>query len=194
MQIIAENDRGYIGLDGNEFIVGSKIADPPKVRLTSPTNEFGGGGGVLSANISRREGVACDGHQQVEIGFVRFEQSEAVRGEPGNPRGEFNVLLNVGGEDDAAMQRGLAYEADRVTQINPALQASFASLMGSAAGGSSSRLVSPNGQWWLQIQDDGNFVVYDASDPAAPTPVFDLWWMMGALAGLGIVYPTAAGS
>lgn len=193
MQIIAENDRGYIGLDGNEFIVGSKIVDPPKVRLTSPANESGGGGGVLSANISRREGVACDGHQQVEIGFLRFEQSEAVRGDPGNPRGEYNVLLNVGGEDDAAMQRGLAYEADRVTQINPALAASLSSAMG-GAGGSPSRFVSPNGRWWMQMQDDGNFVIYDAGDPSQPKAVFDLWWLMQALADLGKVYPAAAGT
>jgi len=39
MQMIAENDRGYVGLDGNELIVGSKVFDPPKVRITSPTNE-----------------------------------------------------------------------------------------------------------------------------------------------------------
>jgi len=92
MQMIAENDRGYVALDGNELIVGSKMVDPPKVRMTSPTDQFGGGGGVLSANISRHAGIAVDGHQQIEIGFLRFEQSEAVRGQPGNPRGEYNVL------------------------------------------------------------------------------------------------------
>lgn len=194
MQMIAENDRGYVGLDGNELIVGSKVFDPPKVRVTSPTNEFGGGGGVLSANISRRAGVACDGHQQVEIGFVRFEQSQAVRGEPGNPRAEYNVLLNAGSEDDAAMQRGIAFEADRVTQINPGLAASLASMMGGAGGGAPSRFVSPNGHWWMQMQDDGNFVIYDATNPSRPKAVFDLWWLMQALAELRKVYPAEAGT
>jgi hypothetical protein len=194
MEIIAENEKGYVGLDGNELIVGSKVMDPPKVRMTCPTDEHGGGGGVLSANISRHAGIACDGHQQVEIGFLRFEQSEAVRGQPGNPRGEYNVLLNVGGEDDAAMQRGLSFEADRITQINPALLASLGSLLGASGAGSPSRLASPNGQWWMQMQDDGNFVVYDATDPSRPTPVFDLWWLMQSLAALGFVYPTSVGT
>ena len=192
MQMIAENDRGYVALDGNELIVGSKMVDPPKVRMTSPTDQFGGGGGVLSANISRHAGIAVDGHQQIEIGFLRFEQSEAVRGQPGNPRGEYNVLLNIGGEDDAAMQRGLSFEADRLTQINPALAASMASAMGGTPGGAASRLVSPNGQWWLQMQDDGNLVIYDATDPSQPKPVFDLWWLMLSMAEMGKVYPGAA--
>ena len=194
MQMIAENDKGYVALDGNELIVGSKIVDPPKVRVTSPTDERGGGGGVFSANISRRAGVPCDGHQQVEIGFLRFEQSEAVRGQPMNPRAEYNVLLNVGGEDDAAMQRGLAFEADRITQINPALLSSLASRMGSTTGDAPSRFVSPNGRWWLQMQDDGNFVIYDAADPSKPKATFDLWWLMQALAELGKAYPGAAGT
>jgi len=194
MQIIAENDRGYVALDGNELIVGSKILDPPKLRVTSPCDTSGGGGGILSANISRRAGVVCEGHEQVEMGFLRIEQSAAVRGQPGNPRGEYNILLNVGGEDDAAMQHGLGFEADRITTMNPALLASLASLLGAAGGAASSRLVSPNGQWWMQMQDDGNFVVYDASDPSAPKPVFDLWWMMQSLAELGKLYPAAAGA
>lgn len=79
MQIIAENERGYVALDGNELIVGSKIVDPPKVRVTSPCDQTGGGGG-------------------------------------------------------------------------------------------------------------------DATNPSAPKPVFDLWWMMQSLAALGKVYPASAGT
>jgi hypothetical protein len=90
------------------------------------------------------------------------------------------------------MQRGLAFEADRLTQINPALAASMASVMGGTSGSAASRLVSPNGQWWLQMQDDGNLVIYDATDPSQPKPVFDLWWMMLSMAELGKVYPGAA--
>jgi hypothetical protein len=179
MDILSENDRGYLGFDGNELVVGSKIDDPPKVRLTSPTTEHGGGGGVLSANISRHAGVVCDGHQQIEIGFIRFEQSEAVRGDPSNPRGEYNLLLNVGGEDDSAMQRGLALEADRVTKMNPALGGLFGN-----SGNPPSRFVSPNGRYWLQMQDDGNFVIYDVSNPTKPKAIFDLWSLQATLAAL----------
>jgi hypothetical protein len=68
----------------------------------------------------------------------------------------------------------------------------MASAMGGASGGAPSRIVSPNGQWWLQMQDDGNLVIYDATDPSQPKPVFDLWWLMLSLADLGKVYPTGA--
>ena len=96
------------------------------------------------------------------------------------------MLLNAGGEDDAAMQRGLAMEQDRVTKINPGL---VGLLGGPGGGGAPSRFVSPNGRWWLQIQDDGNYVIYDAIDPQHPKAVFDLWWLMAALASLGKHYP-----
>jgi hypothetical protein len=102
-------------------------------------------------------GDARDGQHQTEIGFLRIGQSEAVRGELGNPRGEYNILLNVGGVDDASMQPGLGFECDRITKMNPALLASLASLLATAGGVPSSRLVSPNGQWWAQVQDDENF-------------------------------------
>lgn len=179
MHILSENERGFVGLDGNELIIGSKVYDPPKLRVTAPVNADGGGGGVFSANISREAGVVCDGHQQIEIGFIRFEQSESVRGDPLNARGEYNLLLNVGGTDDAAMQRGLAIEADRVTKMNPGLQ--------TALGGSGdlSRLVSPNGRYWFQVQDDGNLVFYDAIDPTHPKAIFDLWSLQDTLAALG---------
>lgn len=62
--IIAENDIGFLLFDGNELTVGSKIGDPPKLRLTSPINSDGGGGGCVSYNASRQAGVVCDGHQR----------------------------------------------------------------------------------------------------------------------------------
>ena len=46
----------------------------------------------------------------------------------------------------------------------------------------------------MQMQDDGNFVIYDAADPSQPKAVFDLWWLMQALAELGKVYPASAGT
>ena len=42
------------------------------------------------------------------------------------------------------------------------------------------------------MQDDGNFVIYDATNPSQPKAVFDLFWLMQSLAELGKVYPGAA--
>lgn len=186
MEILAENEVGFVGLDGNELIVGSKIDDPPKLRLTAPMTDHGGGGGVVSFSRSRRAGVVVDGHEQDEMGFVRIEQSESVRGDPNNLRSEFNILLHTGDSGDD-VHRGIALETDCITKINPGLAADFG--IGSGDGASSSRFESPNGRYWVQMQNDGNFVIYDALDPAHPKVLFDLWWLLATLAALGHPYP-----
>lgn len=57
-------------------------------------------------------------------------------------------------------------------------------------GTGSSRVVSPNGKYWFQpAQDDGNLVLYNATDPNNPKPVFDLFWLKAAMAALGHPYP-----
>lgn len=182
MHILSENDRGYLAFEGNELTVGSKIPDVPKVRVTAPASPDGAAGGAFSANISRQADMVCDGHQQIEIGFIQIKQAESVRGDLFNPRGEYGLLLNVGGEDDAAMQRGLALEADRILTVNPGLLALF------GGGEAPSRFVSPNGRYWLQMQDDGQLVIYDSSNPQHPKATFDLWWLLSALAQLGHPY------
>lgn len=185
-----ETPTGFALFDGNEFSIGSKEDDPSKVRVTAPTTAHGGGGGVYSFSRSREAGVPQTGHQQEEMGFIRVEQSEAVRGDPTNNRAELNIFLNRGGTEDEDMVRAIAIECDRVTQINPDLLSSFQQLLNTGGpSGWPSRMASPNNRYWLQLQDDGNFVIYDALDPAHVKPTFDLWWLMATLQALGHTYP-----
>lgn len=180
--IIAENDRGFLVFDGNELTVGSKIGDPPKVRLTSPINADGGGGGVISYNASRQAGVVCDGHQQTEMAMDRVEQAEDVRGQLGNFKAERNFMVSDASGDGAdGMHKPLAFTCDAVTHDTLGLAG--------GGGGNPSRMADPNNRYWLQLQTDGQYVIYDAEDPGHPKAIFDLWWLMSALASLGHPYP-----
>lgn len=157
MQIIAESDIGYIGFEGNELTIGSKIDDPAKVRLTAPMTEHGGAGGVVSFNKSRQPGIVCDGHQQEEMAMLRVEQAEDVRGQVGNLKAEFNFLVNTGESgNDSAMVKPLAFVWNMVTR----------SLL-SVFGGESrtDTMWAPNGLSFTQQQNDGNFVTYRTSVP-----------------------------
>lgn len=160
MQILAENDLGYVGLDGNELIVGSKIDDPPKVRLTAPLYLTGGGGGVISFNISRYTGVVCDGHAQDEIAMIRVEQSEDVRGDLGNHKAEFNLMLADGsGIGDVVKPFACVWNA--VTRLLPEFAGAVrAAMLGgvvnapvSAPSTFPNKLVSPDGRVELDIQN-----------------------------------------
>lgn len=188
--VIVNTDIGFIGHEGNETTVGSKVDDPAKVRLTVPMTTHGGGGGVISFNYSRTWGQVQFGGNQVEMAMLRVEQAESVRGQVGNPKAEFNFLCNTGGQSDAAMAKCLSFTYDGITAISPGIANSLRGIVG-GSGGSSSRMTSPNGQFWLQLQDDGNYVIYDVHDAAnpTPTPVFDLWWLLATLSGMGHAYP-----
>jgi hypothetical protein len=59
MDIIKETDIGFLGFEGNELTVGSKIDDPPKVRVTSPITTHGGGGGVISFQQPPEDWRSC---------------------------------------------------------------------------------------------------------------------------------------
>lgn len=196
MAVTQNSDIGWESFEGNESTTGAKNFDPAKQRIATPISPTdGGGGGVVSFNRARHPGMVNEGGQQDEMGFIRVEQSESVRGQEGNLRSELNVFLNDGsGAGDAAMVRAVAIECDRVTKINPGLLVSLQQLIGASGGGSSSsRFTSPNGRWWLQIQDDGNYVIYDAAAPQHPKAIFDLWWLLSALASLGHPYPAQKG-
>jgi hypothetical protein len=163
--ILAENDIGFLVFDGNELTVGSKIGDPPKVRLTSPIMPDGGGGGVVSYNASRQAGVVCDGHQQTEMAMDRVEQAEDVRGQQGNFTAERNFLVSDASGDGAdGMHKPFAFTCDTVTHDTLGLS-------GSASGSAPVpfKLVSADGRYEMTIQGDGNFVTYDlhASPPKA---------------------------
>jgi hypothetical protein len=102
MKILEENDRGWVALDGNELVVGSKVDDPPKLRLTQPLTKNGGGGGAISYCFHKIFGRAVSGTETVEMGMLRMEQASDVRGQDNNPKAEMNFLLNDGsGNADA---------------------------------------------------------------------------------------------
>lgn len=189
----SSTDYGFRGFEGNEETVGSKVDDPSKVRITSPITEHGGGGGVVSFNWHKAMGQVVFGGGQTELAMLRVEQSEDVRGSM-IPRAEFNFLCNDGGDQDANMQKCLAFTWYGITRISPYIARDIRAIAAGAAFATEapSRMASPDGRYWLQLQDDGNYVIYDVHDPASPTPkpIFDLWWLMFTLAQkLGVTYP-----
>ena len=187
-QTTTETPVGFVGFEGNEQTIGSKIDDPAKVRITVPISEHGGGGGVVSFDASRVWGTVQFGGNQTEMAMLRVEQAADVRGQINNPKAEFNFLCNDGsGTGDTAMQKCLSFTYTGITNISPGIAASFRALVG--GGTTPSRIASPNNMYWLQLQSDGNYVIYDVANPNTPTPVFDLWWLMSTLASLGHPYP-----
>lgn len=158
--IIAENDIGYLVFDGNELTIGSKVDDPPKLRLTCPNTEHGGGGGVISFNFSRQAGVVCDGHAQNEISMIRAEQAEDVRGDVGNTKAELNFMVDDGrnnGQD--SMRKPLAFTCDGYTHDTLGDRPIIEPL--EPVNVHPSAMWSPRGRFVTQQQDDGNFVTYD---------------------------------
>jgi len=172
MQILAENEYGWIAFEGNELTIGSKVGDPPKLRLTSPINADGGGGGVISFNFSRQAGVVCDGHQQDEVAMIRVEQAEDVRGQLGNRKAEMGLMLADGsGIGDVVKPFACVYNA--ITRILPAFRDALRVMLGIEAPVNPeattiqafsypNKLVSPDGRVELDIQsvDALNMTLY----------------------------------
>lgn len=176
MSVLHDTPIGWVSLEGNELTIGSKIDDPPKIRLAAPCTPHGGGGGVVSFNVARNMGQVCEGSQQVEIGYLRVEQSDSVRGQEGNPRGEMNFFLSDGSsEADAAMVRAFAVECDRITKMHPGLRESLRRWLlepddvipASAETRPPFRMLSADGNIELILQnaDAINFVIYDLRRP-----------------------------
>lgn len=166
MQILAETDTGWIGFEGNELTIGSKVDDPPKLRLTAPCTDHGGGGGVVSFNFSRNAGI-CDGHNQTEVGMIRVEQAEDVRGNSGNTKAELSFMLGDGsGIGD--VQKPFAFVWNAITRF----------LIG-VLGGPSDTIWAPSGLYFTQQQADGNFVSYQVDRPfdksATPVALWSAW-------------------
>lgn len=159
-QILFEDERGYLLMDGNELTIGSKIDDPPKIRLTSPGTEHGGAGGVVSFNLSRNTGTICDGHQQTEMAMIRVEQASDVRGQASNPKAEINFLLNDGGTADSNMQKPFAFIWNAITTLKLAL-----------GFGAAQQDFLQAGPYRFYLQGDRNLVLYDTST----TPWTAVW-------------------
>ena len=152
--VLHDDDRGYLLVEGNEFTIGSKIDDPPKIRLTSPY----AGGGYISFNSSQA-GQVCDGSRQTEIGLWGVKKAD----DGSLPKAEAHFFLNDGGgTEDRNMRRAFSLMWNKLTQ------ATF-------GWGSGSAMRSPNGRYLTQQQDDGNLVQYDMIDPAHPRAVWSSW-------------------
>jgi hypothetical protein len=165
--VLHDDERGYVIAEGNELTIGSKLDDPPKVRLTSIGTDHGGAGGVVSFNLSRQTGV-CYGSQQTEMAMIRVEQASDVRGDASNSKAEFNFLLNDGGTADADMQKPLAFVWNVITR-------NLLSVLGSRPD----TMWAPTGRTFTQQQDDGNFVTYSVDHPfdksANPVALWSAW-------------------
>jgi len=163
--VLHDDERGYVVVEGNELTVGSKIDDPPKVRLTSPTYSHGGGGGAVSFNSSP-ESISF-GDRQTEMAMIRVEQAEDVRGQVANPKAEINFLLNDGGTTDANMQKPFAFVWNTITQLRLAFVERTDTMW------------APSGLFFTQQQADGNFVTYRITTPfdksANPKAVWSAW-------------------
>jgi hypothetical protein len=161
---IAETDRGYIGLESNESTVGSKDYDPAKYRCSTPLSpETGGGGCAISFNFHKFLGKAF-GSQQIEMGMIRVEQAEDVRGSF-DPKAEMNFLLNDGsGTDDAAMTKPLAFTSHHITRLDEGIARDLAARLIPyipLVGNNNGIMFSPNQQFMMAMQSDGNLVVYE---------------------------------
>ena len=145
---IAESDRGYLEFDGNELSIVSTIEDPPAVRLAAAG---GGSLGKISFNRLRAGG------SQAEKVLVQG------KGEGSGEAGVFRVdLQRPNTEDDANMVR--MFEAsNEVAQFNtPRILDMHGNPLGSVgAAPPKDVLRSANGRFSLNMQNDGNLVIYD---------------------------------
>lgn len=167
--VLFEDERGYLVMEGNELSIGSKLNDPPKVRLTAPVYATGGGGGCVSYNRSIREGAVCFGNEQQEMALDRVEQAEDVRGQ-NSLKAERNFLLNDGsGSGDSAMKKPLAFVWNAVTRL----------LLNFGGSSRTDTMWANDGLHFTQQQSDGNFVTYVIDRPfdksANPRALWSAW-------------------
>ena len=159
----------YFGL--NEQAIYATVDDPSALRLGSRT----GGLGKLSGNllVEHPEGwiiwVKPDGtvhrFREEELCLLQFKQDERVRElDPSDPRylsGELTLHLRNGALPGDGMVKVLEIRHDGVEFCVPT----------NAGGGGSaphSFLRSPNGQFDVEMQNDGMVTCYDEQDNHKP--------------------------
>ena len=145
-QHIAETDEGRLELKGNELrLIDKTSGDPVAWRALSAN------GGIAKLSICT-EG-------DLEIGYLFGKRDERY---PGQAVGEFQVWLKGPGMT-AADRHVLSIRHDGlVCHVGADLEPP------------SSFLRSPSGQYEMEIQDDGNVVVYDEWDNHRPKSAFRL--------------------
>lgn len=156
--VLHDDERGFVIAEGNELTIGSKIDDPPKLRLTSPFK----GGGYISFNFSEESKVQW-GSNQTEMGMIGVTKADGAS----LPAGELHFFLNDGGREDKNMRRVASWIWNKLTS------ATF------SWGSRSDTIWAPNGLTFTQQQDDGNFVTYTVKAPfdksAGPKAVWSAW-------------------
>lgn len=181
-QTIAGGDQGVLNFNGgNEFEFDAITAvheDAMMIRRGSTVTVNGGGGGADSwDNIPNGPSG-----RRVQMVLLHGEQSEMVRGQPGNPQGSIKLQLNDGnGEADGNMKTAFQLEArsgvsardgsaiEAFTLGEPqweSLVRQLSARMDSPIRmGFANKLVSPDGIMELDVQnhDAKGLVLYDNS-------------------------------
>ena len=144
---------------------------------------FGTYGSAVAITIDRLSGNA-DHPTRRELGFIKLghddnypknvdaQAFEFFLTDPDNPDGDSGEKLIA----RLGLKKGLEVVGAGTTPPS-----------GGESGGIS-RMISPGGRYWLQLQADGNYVIYDTTDPVHPKPIFDLWWLLSVLKQLGYPY------
>ena len=135
---IAETDEGVLELKGNELILRDKTSgDPVKWRARSAN------GGIAALSID-----ALINGSWIEIGYLFMKSDER----PGKNHWPVFEFWKSGSTDNVELKL-FSIAVDGITAHVP--------LAGAGPSGPSSFLRSPSGQYEMEIQNDGNVVVYD---------------------------------
>lgn len=130
--VLIDTPIGRLEFGGNELHVISTIADPPKVRLAAPSGAMG----AISGNRLRADGVGEDEKILLILKDDPQEGYDYFQQQPGTG-------------DDAGMRRLLSMGLSGITAAVPMPPVTTVP-----------RLTSPSGAFLLNVQDDGNLVLY----------------------------------
>ena len=144
--VLVETPLGRIEFCNNELTVLSTVDDPPKVRMAAPA---GTATGCVSGNVLRADGVGQD--EKVLLILKEQDGYDVFQQRPGT-------------SDDAGMTRLLTLSLAGVDAKIP------------LPSGPTPRMVSPNGRFILNVQNDGNLVMYDTHGNADETTWTPVWW------------------
>ena len=141
---------GYVGTyDVNELEHVSTIADPVKYRVAIDEDQVESNLGGLSANLRRPDGR----HEEYALAMGRLTADKQA--------GAFYIAVRQRGTQEV---REVAYFDNDVIVFRAPIQApNFP-----AQNDPHSFLRSPNAQFDLEMQDDGNVVIYDEVTPGRP--------------------------
>lgn len=145
--VLIETPIGRLEFGGNELHIISTVDDPPKVRMAAPT----AGMGCISGNRLRADGVGEDEKILLILKDDTQEGYDVFQQQPGT-------------SDDAGMRRLLSVGLAGVTAYVPLPPVTTVP-----------RLISPNQGYVLNLQDDGNLVMYATGGSSDETTWRPVW-------------------